>query len=82
MQALAQSVWIRGITLKGAITMSGNSVIDSFNSGDPFKPTNGLYDLTKRQSHGDMGTLNSGNSSDLGKHLRLRKPAVLTAARP
>ncbi len=43
--------------------MSGNGVIDSYNSGDPFKSTGGLYDVTKRQSHGDVGTLNSGNSN-------------------
>src|SRR4029077_5838949 len=63
-QALPQSVWVRGITLKSTITMSGGGLIDSFNSGDPFKSTNGLYDVTKRQSHGDVGTLNSA-SSDL-----------------
>ncbi len=62
-QALAQSIWVRGITLKGAITMSGNGTIDSYNSNDPFKSTNGLYDPTKRQSHGDVGTLASGNSN-------------------
>ncbi len=62
-QALPHSIWVRGITLKGAIVMSGNATIDSFNSGDPFKSTNHLYDVTKRQSHGDVGTLSSGNSN-------------------
>ncbi len=65
-QALQQSVWVRGVTLKSTITMNGGGVIDSFNSGDPFKSTNGVYDISKRQSHGDIGTLNSSNSSNLG----------------
>jgi hypothetical protein len=62
-QALAQSTWVRGITLKSTITMSGGGLIDSFNSTDPFKSTNGAYDITKRQSHGDVATTNSGNSN-------------------
>ncbi len=62
-QALPQSIWVRGITMKGSITMSGNGVIDSYDSSNPFKSTNGLYDVSKRQSHGDIGTLNSGNSN-------------------
>ena len=62
-QALAQSIWVRGITLKSTISMSGGGLIDSYNSSDPFKSTNGLYDSTKRQSHGDVATTNSGNSN-------------------
>jgi hypothetical protein len=62
-QALPQSIWVRGITLKGAITMSGNGTIDSFDSSNPFKSTSGQYDASKRQSHGDIGTLNSGSSN-------------------
>jgi Tfp pilus assembly protein PilX len=62
-QALGQSTWVRGITLKNTITMSGGGLIDSFNSGDPFKSTNGVYDSTKRQSHGDVATTSSGNSN-------------------
>jgi hypothetical protein len=62
-QALAQSIWVRGITLQSTITMSGGGLIDSFNSSDPFKSTNGTYDPTKRQSHGDVATINSGNSN-------------------
>lgn len=67
-QALPQSIWVRAITLKGAITMSGNGIIDSFNSSNPFMSSTisgvpGQYDSTKRQSHGDVGTLASGNSN-------------------
>jgi hypothetical protein len=64
-QALAQSIWVRGVTLKGTITMSGGGTVDSFNSSDPFKSTNGQYDVTKRQSHGDIATINSGTNSNL-----------------
>src|SRR6202040_718830 len=62
-QALAQSIWLRGVTLRGSINMSGGGVVDSFNSSDPFKSTNGQYDSTKRQSHGDVATTTSGNSN-------------------
>jgi hypothetical protein len=64
-EPLALSIWMRGITLKNTITMSGGGVVDSFNSSDPFKSTNGQYDLTKRQSHGDIATINSGTNSNL-----------------
>jgi len=64
LQPIANSIWTRGITLKNWIVMSGGGVIDSFDSSNPLKSTNGLYDVTKRQSHGDVGTLDS-TSSDL-----------------
>jgi Tfp pilus assembly protein PilX len=62
-QALAQSIWVRGVTLESSITISGGGLVDSFNSSDPFKSTNGQYDITKRQSHGDIATINSGTSN-------------------
>jgi hypothetical protein len=64
-QALAQSIWLRAVTLKSAITMNGGGTVDSFNSSDPFKSTNGLYDITKHQSHGDIATISSGTNSNL-----------------
>jgi hypothetical protein len=65
-QALPQSMWVRAITLKGAITISGGgSFVDSFNSSNPFKSNNGLYDVNKRQSHGDIATASSGTNSNL-----------------
>ena len=63
-QPLSSSDWMRGITLINWISMSGGGWIDSFDSSDPFKSTNGLYDSLKRQNHGDAGTTNS-TSSDL-----------------
>jgi hypothetical protein len=41
-----------------------NSVIDSYDSRDPFKSTNGLYDATKRQENGDIAT--DGNLIEAG----------------
>jgi len=64
MQPLSSGGWARGITLKNWISMGGgSSVVDSYDSGSSFKSTNGLYDVTKRQSHGDIATLNTGGSS-------------------
>jgi len=67
--AVAHSIWVRGITLKHWISMSGGGVIDSFDSSNPFKSSTvngvpGQYDVLKRQSNGDVGTTDS-TSSDL-----------------
>jgi hypothetical protein len=56
------SGWARAVEMKNSINMSGGGLIDSFNSGDSSKSTNHLYDPTKRQSNGDVATLNSTNS--------------------
>jgi hypothetical protein len=64
-QANAGSIWVRGLLMKDKIQMSGSSYIDSFDSSNPLKSTNSLYDQNKRQSHGDVATLNT-NGSDLG----------------
>src|SRR5713226_7269774 len=44
-----QSFWGRAITLRSEITLSGNAYVDSFDSSNPFKSTNGQYDSAKRQ---------------------------------
>src|ERR1700730_9249229 len=54
----------RRITMRNSINMGGGGVIDSFNSINPLKSTNHLYDVTKCQSHGDTATLNSDGTSD------------------
>jgi hypothetical protein len=41
-----------------------NIVVDSYDSTDPTKSTNGLYDVTKRQENGDVAT--DGNLIDAG----------------
>jgi len=60
---VAQNIWARAITLKNGIQMSGGAYVDSFDSSDPFKSTNGQYDPTKRQSNGDIGLTNNNNSN-------------------
>ena len=64
LQPLSSNLFARALLMKNSINMSGGSYIDSFKSTDPFKSTNGVYDPAKRQSHGDVATLNS-TSSDL-----------------
>src|SRR4029077_18836031 len=41
-----------------------NIVIDSYDSSNPLKSTNGLYDAAKRQENGDIAT--DGNLIDAG----------------
>jgi Tfp pilus assembly protein PilX len=68
---VSKSVWARGITLQKSINMNGSNFnfIDSFDSTNPFKSTNGQWDLAKRQSHGDVGTINSTGSNLSGTYL-------------
>lgn len=46
------------------ISMNSSAIIDSFDSTDPFKSTNGLYDAAKRQSNGNV-SINLNSNSDL-----------------
>jgi hypothetical protein len=69
MQPIVASGWARGITLKDWVSMSGSGTVDSFDSSNSSKSSTisgvaGQYDVTKRQSHGDIGTTNSA-SADL-----------------
>lgn len=47
-----------------------NIVVDSYDSGDPSKSTNGLYDVNKRQENGDVATdgavIDAGNAHIYG----------------
>src|SRR2546421_2214591 len=47
-----------------------NIVVDSYDSGDPTKSTNGLYDVSKRQENGDIATdgqlIEAGNAHIYG----------------
>jgi hypothetical protein len=47
-----------------------NIVVDSYDSSDPTKSTNGLYDVTKRQENGDIATdgqlIDAGNAQIFG----------------
>jgi len=47
-----------GPTSLGSISMNGNNVtVDSFDSMDPKYSTNGLYDASKANDHGDLATV-------------------------
>lgn len=61
----SKSPFQRAILLEKKITMSGGGWIDSFDSGDPTKSTGGLYDIAKRQSHGNVGVNDTEGSSNL-----------------
>ena len=59
-----QNVWARAVTTRNGVSMAagGNSLIadvDSYDSSDSTKSTLGLYDVTKRQNHGDVALVNS-----------------------
>ena len=60
-----QKLLAYGILMRNSINMQGsvNLGIDSFNSTDPNKSTNGQYDSTKAQSHGNVATVNSTGSN-------------------
>ncbi len=66
---VAKSIWARALLMKNTINMSGSGVIDSFDSTNPFKSTGGLYDIAKRQNHGDVGTANSTGSDLRGTYV-------------
>jgi hypothetical protein len=55
-----------GLTTAGAIVLPGQgnpAILDSFDSSDPTKSTNGLYDPAKAQKHANMATLNATGSA-------------------
>ena len=58
--------YVRALTVKNTITMSGGSYTDSFDSNNPAYSTASQYDATKRQSHGDIATNTSGSLSNIG----------------
>jgi len=64
-EPLTQSPFKRPILMDKKFTMSGGWV-DSFDSADVTKSTGSLYDITKRQSHGNVGINDTQGASDLG----------------
>ena len=55
----------RPLTVKGAITMTGNAWTDSFDSTNPLYSTNTQYVFAKHLSHGDIASNANGGLSDL-----------------
>lgn len=64
-QPVGKSAFRKAVQLQQAITMSGGGSIDSFDSSDPTKSTNSLYDVAKRQSNATVGVLDSQGISNL-----------------
>lgn len=64
-QPVAQSKYTRALLIDQKMNMTGSSMIDSFDSSDPTKSTGSLYDVAKRQSHGDVGINDTQGLSDL-----------------
>ena len=63
-EPLARSPFKRILLLDQSLNMSGGGWIDSFDSGDTTKSTNGLYDVAKRQSNGNI-VINDSTGTDL-----------------
>ena len=62
-QPVATSTGSRGIVSRRTFLMSGNGLIDSFDSSNSLYSTNGQYVQAKRESHGDVGILDSTGST-------------------
>ena len=62
-QPVATSIGSRGIISRRTFLMTGNGFIDSFDSSNSLYSTNGQYAQGKRESHGDVGILDSTGSS-------------------
>jgi len=57
--------YVRALLVTNSLVANNsNSYIDSFDSSDPTKSTLGMYDVAKRQSHGDVAS-NDSTGSDL-----------------
>lgn len=64
-EPIGKSRYLRAMLLDKRFNMSGGWV-DSFDSADPTKSTNSLYDIAKRQAHGSVGVNDTEGASDLG----------------
>jgi hypothetical protein len=72
--ALAQTNLCKAILARKSVKLSGNMLVDSFNSMDPAHSTNGRYDSTKRQDGADIASVSdtvtvitdTGNTSVYG----------------
>ena len=65
-EPVGRSPYVRAVLVDKKFNMSGSAKIDSFDSGDPAKSTNGLFDIAKRQSNGDVGVNDTQGASNLG----------------
>ena len=58
--------WTRAITVKGPLSMNGNTMIDSFDSSNSLYSVNHLYDFSHHLTNADIGLVDS-TGSNLGK---------------
>jgi hypothetical protein len=58
-------LFVRAITVRGNINLTGGVLVDSYDSADPNKSTASLYDPAKQQSNGSIATNSAGGSSNL-----------------
>ena len=70
-QPLASGLWDRAITAAaptggGAVNIGASFTIDSYDSTDPTKSTNGMYDVSKRQSNADLASDANGQYVNIG----------------
>jgi hypothetical protein len=64
--AQPKTPWSAGVIANSSFSDPGSAgIVDSFDSRDSAKSTNGMYDATKRQSHGDV-IVNTGNFNSGG----------------
>ncbi len=64
-EPVGKSPFTRTLLLDKKFNMSGGGIVDSFDSSDPAKSTNSLYDVNKRQSNGDVGVNDTQGQSDV-----------------
>lgn len=55
-RAKPRGMFMKGMVSKGDMVFNGNALVDSFDSEDSSKSTNGKYDPAKREDHGDVAS--------------------------
>src|ERR1051325_1658667 len=53
----AQTNLCKAILARKSVKLSGDMLVDSFNSSDPFHSTNGRYDPSKREDSADIASV-------------------------
>jgi len=61
--ANSSSLFPYGLVSKTSISLANSFTIDSYDSSDPAKSTNGQYDSAKKQANGNIATLATGSSA-------------------
>ena len=64
-----------GLLSKSPLSWGGGVFIDSYDSSDPAKSTNGQYDSTKKQANGNIATLSTSSNAGTLSAVRLANSA-------